>query len=413
MTYDVAIIGGGPAGLMAAGRAAETGARVIIIEKNKQLGVKLLLTGGGRCNITNLIEQPKSLATAYHESGKFLLSAFSRFGPVETLDFFERRGVKTKVEANARVFPKSNSAKDILQALVNYSAEFGVEIKTGAVVKEMICNSDRIVAVKLLNNEEISADNIILCVGGKSYPATGSTGEGYKWLKQLGHSLTEIKPALTPLIVKEKFLAELQGLSLTDCKIGLYSASRKISSRRGEIIFTSNGLSGPLALDLSHEIGRLPLGNVIIKIDFKPDESVSQLEEKMLAIFRADNNKEIKNSLLKILPPKLIPIILRLSATPAGKKVNSVTKEERKKNIELIKIFTLEIKGLAGYDSAMITSGGVNLKEVDQRTMRSKLVNNLFLAGEILGIDGPTGGYNLQVCWSSGYVAGENAGKKA
>jgi len=409
MKYDVAVIGAGPAGLMAAARAAELGARVILIEKNPKPGVKLLLTGGGRCNITNMISEAKLLSQAYGAEGKFLLSAFSKFGPESVADFFQSRGVRTKVEDHNRVFPLSDRAQDVLDVLQKQLKRSGVELKTQAEVREFAIEENRIIKIILLGGEEILADEFILATGGKSYPSTGSSGDGFHWLQKFGHTLTDIYPALAPIYVKEKYVAELQGLSLKNAQVSLYSKNKKIMSGNGEMIFTRNGLSGPLAMDLSRTIARALPDKIFIKIDFEPGKNAVELDEALLGFFRDNSNKAIKNSLSKFLPPKLSPIILRLCRIDAEKQVNSVTKAERKALISLLKDFSLEIDAIGGYDQAMVTSGGINLKEVDQKTMRSKLVKNLYIAGELLGIDGPTGGYNLQVCWSSGYVAGGSA----
>lgn len=409
MIYDVAIIGAGPAGLIAAGRAGELGARVIVIEKNKQVGIKLLLTGGGRCNLTNAINEPRKLAEAYGAEGKFLISAFTKFGSEQTIEFFERKGVKTKTEANGRVFPASNQAQTVLDALLKYLKESKVELKTLDEVREFVVEDDKINKVILASGDTVMAKNFIIATGGKSYFMTGSNGDGYKWLKKLGHKVAEPYPALTPIFVKEKFVAELQGLSLPDVQINLYSENKKIIAKRGELLFTSFGLSGPLALDLSRTIARELPDKVEVKIDFQPDKNFDALDETLLTCFRDNNNKLIKNSLGQFMPAKLVPIALRLSKIDAEKKVNLVTKDERKALIKSLKEFGFVVDSLGGYKFAMVTSGGPDLREIDQKTMKSKLIDNLYVVGELLGIDGPTGGYNLQVCWSSGYVAGENS----
>jgi len=413
MKYDVAIIGAGPAGLMAAGRAAELGARVVVIEKNAKPGAKLLLTGGGRCNITNRISEPRKLAEAFGPEGKFLLSAFSKFGADSAIGFFEARGVKTKAEDHGRIFPQSDRAQDVLSALLDYAQGQGAEIRTRSEAKEAVLEKGRISKLVLLNGEEILADEFILATGGKSYPATGSSGDGYLWLKKMGHSSADAYPALSPVYVKEKFLAELQGLSLKEAEVNLYCQDKKIISKSGELLFTRNGLSGPLALDLSRSIARQLPRKCALKIDFLPGMKPEQANETLSGILRENSNKAVGNSLGRLLPPKLITIILRQCKIDGGKKSHSITKEERKSLAALLKNFVLEVDAIGGYEQAMVTSGGVNLKEVEQKTLRSKLVANLYLAGEVLGIDGPTGGYNLQVCWSSGYLAGESAAYNA
>mgnify|MGYP001194188544 CR=1 FL=1 len=409
MKYDIAVIGGGPAGMMAAGRAGELRASVVLLEKNNKLGIKLLMTGGGRCNITNQAIESKSLVDIYGKNGKFLFSALSGLGVSEVIDFFQARGVKIKTEQNGRVFPVSNSANDILKCLKRYLVDSGVEVRLNSAVKELIVKNKKIEKIILTNGEEILADKYIICVGGKSYPASGSAGDGYAWLKKLGHEIVSPLPALAPIIVKNKIVRELEGLSLKNVEVALLKDNEKIITARGEMIFTSNGLSGPLSLNLSREIGRLLPQKMLLRIDFYPDHSRSELEEKVLADFRADNNKAFKNYLVKLLSPKLSVVILKLSGINPAKQVNSVSREERKKLIDLLKGFDLEVAATAGFDQSMVTAGGVKLSEIDPKTMKSKLISNLYLAGEVLDLDGPTGGYNLQICWSAGYRAGESA----
>jgi len=422
--YDVAIIGGGPAGMIAAGRAGELGARVILVEKNKNLGRKLLITGKGRCNITNKTDKPREFINKFGKNGEFLFSAFSRFGTEETINFFENLNVKTKIERGGRVFPISDKSQDILNALINYLRKSNVKLKLNSEVKEIVKKfQGRIEKVVLANNEEIIADKFIICTGGKSYPKTGSTGDGYEWAKKLGHTITGLLPSLVPIIVgeedksssspfaaaqvKEKNIKELEGLSLKNVEISVYKDNKKIDSRFGEAIFTADGMSGPIVLDMSKRIGKELPGSLKIKIDFKPALDFSKINQRIQRDFQSDCKKMFKNSLDKLLPKKLIPVIVRLSEIDPEKKSGFITKEERKKLSHLLKEFSLKVKSLAGYEKAIITSGGIKLSEINQKTMKSRLIDNLYFAGEILGIDGPTGGYNLQVCWTTGYVAGE------
>jgi len=262
----------------------------------------------------------------------------------------------------------------------------------------------------LTNKEEIIADKFVVCTGGKSYPATGSTGDGYKWLRKLGHTIINLSPSLTPVTVKEKIVKELEGLTLKNVEISVYQNGKKINSGFGEAIFTADGMSGPVILDLSKKINQRTLN--VIRIDFKPALSFTKLDKRIQRDFQQANNKMFKNSLNRILPQKLIPVIIKLSNISPDKKVNLVTREERKKLLHLLKEFVLEVKGLVGYNKAIVTAGGVRLNEIDSKTMKSKLIDNLYFAGEIINLDGPTGGYNLQMCWSTGYAAGESAGKK-
>ncbi|PIR66954.1 MAG: aminoacetone oxidase family FAD-binding enzyme [Parcubacteria group bacterium CG10_big_fil_rev_8_21_14_0_10_36_14] len=408
--FNLAIIGGGPAGMMAAGRAGELGSRVVLIEKNEHLGIKLLVTGKGRCNITTAEEDLKNIINAYGQNGKFLYSALNKFSNKDIITFFETHGVKTKTERGQRVFPVSDKSRDVADCLKKYLKTSRVEIKLNSPVKKIITNLDKnkIEKIILKNNEEIVADNYIIATGGKSYPKTGSTGDGYEWLKQLGHKIIEPKPALTPIIVKEKLVKELEGLSLKNAELSLWHKN-KIASYFGELIFMSNGLSGPIALNLSKKISEIKMTEPKLKIDFKPALDYPTLDKRIQRDFEEQKNKQFKNSLDKLLPKKLIPVIIKLSKIPENKKINEITKTERKTIVKLLKEFTFSVFGLVGFDKAVITSGGADLREIDPKTMKSKIINNLYLAGEILDIDGPTGGYNLQVAWSTGYSAGQNS----
>jgi predicted Rossmann fold flavoprotein len=407
MKYDVVIIGGGPAGMMAGGRAGECGARVVLVEKNERLGVKLLSTGGERCNVTN-DSSVREMINRIGENGKFLFSAFNKFGPQDIIDFLEERGLKIKTENNNRVFPFSNNSKDVLDALVQYLEKSQVQIKTNSEVKKIVVDNKKIEKIVLTNNEEIIADNFILCTGGKSYPLTGSTGDGYLWLTTLGHTVTKLSPALTAVMVKEKIVADLEGLSLDEAEISLYKAGKKIDSQVGSIIFTKNGVSGPLVIDMSRKIGKEFPEKMKLQIDFKPKFDFKELDEELQKNFQENNNKMFKNSLDGFLPKKLTSVIIELSKIDPNKKVNLITRQERKTILHLLKEFDLTIKCLAGYNQAVVTSGGVKLSEVDPRTMKSKIIENLYFAGEILDVDGPTGGYNLQICWSTGCLAGNS-----
>jgi hypothetical protein len=409
MKYDVAVIGGGPAGMISAGRAGELGASVILIEKNKNLGRKLLITGKGRCNITNKENNPREFINKFGKNGKFLFSAFSVFGIQETINFFEKLNLRIKIERGRRVFPVSDKSQDVLETLIGYLKKSNVKIKSNSEVKEVIKKDNKIEKIILANNEEIIASKFIISTGGKSYPGTGSTGDGYKWAKKLGHTVTNLSPSLVPIIVKEKIVKELEGLSLKNVEISVYKENKKIDSRFGEAIFTADGMSGPIIIDMSKKIGQELPKDIKIKIDFKPALDFSKLDQRIQEDFNRDSKKMFKNSLNDLLPQKLIPIIVKLSGINSNKKSSFITKEERKKLLYLLKEFTLEVKSLAIHEKAIITSGGIELSEIDQKTMKSKLIDNLYFAGEILDIDGPTGGYNLQVCWTTGYVAGENA----
>jgi len=412
MKYDVAVIGGGPAGMISAGRAGELGASVILIEKNKNLGTKLLITGKGRCNITNKEDSPRKFIDKLGKNGKFLFSAFSVFGVQETINFFEKLNLKTKIERGKRVFPVSDKSQDVLETLINYIKKSNVKIKLNSEVEDVVEINNKIEKIILTNNEEILADKFIIATGGKSYPKTGSTGDGYKWAKKLGHTVTNLLPSLVPIIIKEKIIKELEGLSLKNVEISVYRGNKRVDSRFGEAIFTADGMSGPIIIDMSKKIGQELPKDIKIKIDFKPALDLLELDQRIREDFSKESNKMFKNSLNDLLPQKLIPVIVRLSGINPNKKTSFITKEERKKLLYLLKEFTLKVQSLAIHEKAIITSGGVNLDEVDQKTMKSKLIDNLYLAGEILDVDGPTGGYNLQICWTTGYVAGEDAALK-
>ncbi|MEA2065240.1 MAG: NAD(P)/FAD-dependent oxidoreductase [Patescibacteria group bacterium] len=409
MKYGVVVIGGGPAGLMAAGRAGEIGARALLLEKNKNLGRKLLITGNNRCNVTNKECFSREMINRFGKNGKFLFSVFSKFGVKETISFFENFGVKIKIEEKNRAFPESDKSQDVLNSLISYLKKHKVKIRTESEVKDIIKSGNKINKIILSSGEEIIADKFIICAGGKSYPETGSSGDGYRWAKKLGHKITKLSPSLTPIIIKEKVVKKLEGLSLKNIRINLYKDDKKIDSIFGDAIFTADGISGPAIIDLSRKISRETLKKMKFQIDFKPTFSFTEFDQEIQKSFQKNSNKIFKNGLDELLPQKLIPVIVGLSKISPMKKVNAITKEERKKLLHLFKEFDLEIKKLAGYDKAIITSGGVQLNEINPKTMKSKIIDNLYFAGEILDLDGPTGGYNLQICWSTGFMAGESS----
>jgi len=323
------------------------------------------------------------------------------------MNFFENRGLKTKVENNGRVFPLADQSSEVLKALIDYLKESEVQIMTNTAVKKLVLANKRIEKVALADGREIIADKFIICTGGKSYPATGSTGDGYRWLENIGHAITLLSPSLTLIMVKENFVKKLEGLSLKEAEIRLYKDNKKVDSRIGEAIFIADGLSGPVILNLSKKVGQELPGSLEIQIDFFPLLDFVKLDQKLLADFKNGKNKIFKNSLKILLPPKLIPVIVDLSGIDGKKKTALMTREERKKLVNLLKNFSLTIKELKGFDQAMVTAGGVNLREVDPKTMRSKLIDNLYFAGEILDLDGPTGGFNLQIAFSTGWLAGK------
>ena len=407
MKLNVIVIGGGPAGMMAAGKAAERNSNVLLLEKKSKLGVKLLITGKGRCNLTNAEPDLKEFSKKFGKNGRFLLPALYNFGPKEMMKFMENRGVPIKTERGGRVFPQSDKAQDVLNALINYLKDGDVKTKTETSVKDVIFDNKNVQAVTLFDKTKIQADKYIISTGGIAHPETGSTGDGYSWLKKMGHTIITPRPALTPILVKQKWVRSLEGLSLKNVKINIYQENKRKLSGFGEALFTDNGLTGPIIISMSKDIGGLlDSGDVCLKIDFKPGLNFKQLDKRIQQDFKKNGSKMFKNSLNALLPSKLIPVIINLSGISPDKKTSSVTKEERQILLHLLKEFTFEVSGVAGFKRAMVTAGGVDLKEVNPQTMRSKIVNNLYFAGEILDIDGPSGGFNLQNCWSTGVLAG-------
>ncbi len=413
MKYNLIVIGGGPSGMMAAGRAAENGAHVLLLEKNTTLGRKLLMTGKGRCNLTNAEFNVRSFVERFGKNGAFLFSPLNKFGVRDTINFFNKQGLATKVERGKRVFPQSDKSIDVLNTLLKYLKKNKVEVKTQAEVRSITCSKNLIENVVLADGEKLKADNYAICTGGKSYPITGSDGKGYSWLRKIHHTIINPEPALTSVLLEEKWIKELEGLSLKNVLISLFQSGKKVDERFGEALFTARGMSGPIILDMSKHIGQLlKKGTVELIIDFKPALSFPVLDKRVRRDFEQFRNKLFKNSLDKLLPQSLIPVIIRLSGINPTKKVCEISKDERRKLIHLFKSFKLHVVRLNGFQKAIVTAGGVDLKEVDSRTMHSKIVQNLYLAGEVLNLDGPTGGFNLQSCWSTGFTLGESFKKK-
>lgn len=409
MIYDLIVIGGGPAGMMAAGRASANGHSVLLLEKKDRLGIKLVITGKGRCNITNAEFDTKNLVEKFGKQGRFLFSALNKFGNQDIIDFFESRGLATKVERGNRVFPQSDSSLDVVDILKKYLQQGKVSIQTNSPVKSIIIKDKLIDKVILIDGQEFKAKKYVIATGGKSYPMTGSSGDGYAWLKKMGHTIINPQPALSPLIIKELIVKELEGLSLKNVAINVYQNNKKIDSRFGEALFTSHGMSGPIILDMSKNIGlTLKKGPVKLEIDYKPAVDFKTLDQRIQSDLAKFNNKVFKNCLGELLPKKLIPVIIKLSKIEPDTKANAISKEQRKRLVHLLKNFELNVKSLYGFEKAIVTTGGVQLKEVDPKTMQSKIIANLYLAGEILDLDGPTGGYNLQAQWSTGFVAGDS-----
>jgi hypothetical protein len=408
MEYDIIVIGGGPAGMMAAISAGKSGKKVVLIEKNSKLGVKLLLTGGGRCNLTH-IEERRNFCSKFGKEGDFLLSSFSVFGVKEIMEFFEKNGVELKKE-EGKVYPASEKAKDILNVLISLLKKNKVTVMISSEVKEIKKEKNHISSIVLSNGKEIGADKHIVCTGGKSYPVTGSTGEGFFLMKRLGHLVNDLKPALTPIEIKDQWIKSLQGISLENISISLVQDGKAVKEEKGEILFTHFGLSGPLILNMSRTIGDLiGKGKVKIYIDLLPDKNINESDKYLQKVLEKNRNKHILKSLSEIFPEKLSSFIMNFSGVSLDKKPNQLTKEERERMVRFIKKIDLSVVGLLGFDRAMATHGGISLKEIDSKTMKSKLIDNLYFAGEAIDLDGPSGGYNLQMCWTTGYVAGQNA----
>ena len=407
--FDVAVVGGGPAGMMAAGRAAELGARVVLVEKNKNLGRKLSITGKGRCNITQAGCDKQEFIEKIGKKGRFLHSSLAKFDAKKIINFFERRGVRTKIERGGRVFPTSDDSRDVIGALFRYLKNGGVTMMFGEEVLGFSEKKGKIESIRL-KEKEVFASHFIICTGGKSYPTTGSTGDGYDWARRLGHTVISPSPALVPVNTEESWVGDLQGASLRNVQIGIIQNGKKKGSHFGEMIFTHFGVSGPIILNASKDIGELlKEGKVTIEIDLKPALDFSKLDKRLQRDFSEKLNKDFKNYLPNILPKKLIGTFINLSGISPEKKLNSITKEERRGIVRLLKGMRVSVSGLGGYDQAIITTGGVDLREVDSKTMQSRVVKNLSFAGEVLDLDGPTGGYNLQICWSTGYAAGTSS----
>ena len=403
----VLVVGGGAAGMFAAIFAAYNGNEVHIFEKNDKLGKKLFITGKGRCNITNAGDMETLFASVVTNS-KFLYSSFYGYTNRDVIEFFERIGVPTKVERGNRIFPVSDHSSDVIAGLLRELEQLGVEIHLRSEVTNVI-GKESFEAIRLKNGRQIEGDACIVATGGCSYQTTGSTGDGYRFAKACGHQVTELVPALVPLVIKEQFVRELQGLSLRNVEASIFDREKKLYSDFGEMLFTHYGVSGPLMLSASSYIGKhLKEKDLTLMIDLKPALSYEQLDQRVLRDFEENMNKQFKNAIGKLFPTKLIPIMLECSGIDPEKKVNLITKEERQAFVRLIKNFTLTITGLRDFNEAIITQGGVAVKEINPSTMESRLVSNLYFVGEVLDLDALTGGFNLQIAWSTGYAAGNS-----
>ena len=403
----VIVVGGGAAGMMACHAASLCGHQVTLLEKNEKLGKKIYITGKGRCNLTNASDMEVIFANVMSNK-KFLYSAFYTFDNNQVIDLFETNGMATKTERGNRVFPVSDHSSDVIATMAKILKNDGVEVKLNTTVDSLIIKDNKACGV-VVNNKEIYADNVIVCTGGLSYPSTGSTGDGYRFAETAGHTVVECTPALVPFNIREEWVKELQGLSLKNTAITIYDKDKKQYSDFGEMLFTHFGVSGPMILSASGNIKSDKFKNPLkLIIDLKPAMSEEQLDKRILRDFDENKNKQFRNSINKLLPSKLVPIIIELSGIDPDKKVNEISKEERLGFVHLLKNLAMTINGLRGWNEAIITKGGVSVKNINPSTMESKLVSNLFFAGEVLDLDAMTGGYNLQIAWSTGYLAGLN-----
>lgn len=403
----VLVVGGGAAGMLAAIFAARNGNQVILFEKNEKLGKKLYITGKGRCNITNACDM-ETLFDHVVTNSKFLYSSFYSFNNFDVIDFFEQLGLMIKIERGNRVFPESDKSSDVIAALQSELRKLKVEINFNTEVIKILVKNGEFSGIQVKNDKAIiTGDKVIIATGGLSYKSTGSTGDGYQFAKEIGHTVTETHPSLVPFNIKEEYIKELQGLSLKNIRIQVTSKNKEIFSDFGEMLFTHFGVSGPVILSASSfAIPYMKNKDVSLLIDLKPALTKEQLDARILRDFEEFSNKQYKNALDKLLPKKLIPIIILLSGIDPEKKVNLITKEERLKIVDIIKEMKLGVSSLREYNEAVITKGGITVKEINPSTMESKFVKNVFFIGEVLDLDALTGGFNLQIAWSTAYAAG-------
>lgn len=405
--YDVVVIGGGPAGMLAGITASQAGKKVLLLEKNSTLGVKLGITGGGRCNVTNNKLSPKELAKAYGQSEKFLHSLFARYAVKETIDYFSNHGVELVEENEGRLFPSTHKAKTIVDVLVNDLKKSRVEIELGAEVKRLNKNDEGNFVVVINSGKIVGAKNCILATGGRARPETGSTGEGFLWLQKLGHTVKADTLGLVPVLSNDMWLRNLAGVALPLVGLNVYIDNKKAFKAQGKLLFTHEGLSGPGILQISQRIGEaLHEGVVSIGIDLFPDKSKDEVRAYLQSILVSESNKKLKNILATIIQTSLVEPLLMQDGISGETFGHSVSRIDRDKLALSLKDFRVRISGLAGVDKAVVAGGGVELAEVNFKTMESKIVPRLFLVGDVLNINRPSGGYSLQLCWSTGYVAG-------
>lgn len=412
MSPDLIVVGGGAAGMMAAGRAAELGCSVCLVEKNERLGRKIDITGKGRCNLTNNCSVQELIASV-PSNGRFLYGAVSSFTPQDTMAFFESLGVPVKTERGNRVFPVSDHAKDVSGALGDWLRRAGCEVRRGT-VQSLLLHEGRTVGVRLQSGEEIFAGAVLIACGGASYPATGSTGDGYRLAEQAGHTVTPLRPSLVPLVAQGEDCSEMMGLSLRNIGLSVWDRRKKkeIYSDFGELLFTHFGLSGPVILSASSHLREMEPGRYEARIDLKPALSPEQLDARLQRDFSENKNRDFVNSLGALLPRKLIPVAVRRSGIPGDLKCNAITREMRRGFLQLLKSFSVEIQGFRSLAEAIVTSGGVSVKELNPKTMESRLVSGLYFAGEVVDVDAYTGGFNLQIAFSTGRAAAEAIASK-
>lgn len=408
--YDVIVIGGGASGTMAAGIAAREGKKVLLLEKNNDLGEKLKITGGGRCNITNDEHDNRKLLKHYGNAAPYLYSPFSQFSVQETFSFFEKRKLPLVTQARNRVFPRSERAYDVYKVMKDFVKKENVEVKYNCEVRSLKTNNNHIESV-VTSKGTFYAKHIIVATGGISYPETGSTGDGFMWMKDLGHTVHEPNPDIVPLRSDERWVKRISGTKLSFMKISFFLNYEKQFDKTGKILFTHFGLSSPLILNCSRQVaGLLKKGYVHAEIDLFPDTEKGALDKKILKVFEQNKNKDLKNVLDEFAPKKLAEVIFEmLRISDHHIKIHNVSQEQRKQLRDILKALPLSIDGLMGLDRAVIADGGVILDEIDTRTMKSKIINNLSLTGDMLHINRPSGGYSLQLCWTTGYVAGKHA----
>jgi predicted Rossmann fold flavoprotein len=405
----IIVIGGGAAGMLAAITAAEQGASVVLLEKNEKLGKKIYITGKGRCNLTNACETEELLKKIV-TNRRFMYSALYGFSNEDTIRFFEESGLPVKIERGERVFPVSDKSSDVIQVLEKRLIKAGVTIRFHSEVNRVLTEENKVTGVELKSGERLLCDACIVATGGLSYASTGSTGDGYTFAKLCGHTVTECYPSLVGLKITESFAKELEGLSLKNVSLSARQGKKELYRDLGELLFTAEGVSGPLILSASAVItDRLDKGEVLLSLDLKPGLSKEELNARILRDFEEAKNKQFKNALDKLLPQRLIRVIISLSGISEEKQVNAITKEERATLVELLKGMPMHVKKTGGFNEAVITRGGVSVKEVNPSTMESKLTAGLYFAGEVLDVDALTGGYNLQIAWSTGYLAGSSA----